>query len=195
MAVFEYISGKLADVTPAAATIDKSGMGYFIQISLHTYSQIRKKEEARLFIHEIIREDNHELFGFYDQSEREIFRLLISVSGVGANTARMMLSSFTPGDLRNAIVTENVNLIKSVKGIGTKTAQRVIVDLKDKIARLGESEQIFTGLDNTVREEALSTLVMLGFGKSESVKVLDKLLSAEPDMGVEELVKAALKTL
>jgi len=195
MAVFEYISGKISDITPAAVIIDKSGLGYSVQISLNTYSQIRKKEEVKLFIHEILREDNHDLFGFFDQTEREIFRLLISVSGVGANTARMMLSSFSPGDLKNAISTENVNLIRSVKGIGTKTAQRVIVDLKDKIARLGESTQFFAGQDNTVREEALSALVMLGFGKSESVKVLDKILTSEPDMGVEGLVKAALKTL
>lgn len=195
MAVFEYISGKLVEITPATAIIDKSGLGYLVQISLNTYSQIRKKEEVKLLIHEIIREDSHDLFGFSEPAEREIFRLLITVSGVGANTGRMMLSSLPPADLKKAILTENVNLIKSVKGIGDKTAQRIIIDLKDKIAKVGESTQILAGMDNTVREEALSALVMLGFGKSESVKVLDKLLTLEPDLGVEELVKTALKKL
>ena len=195
MAVLEYISGKLVDVSPAAAIIDKSGLGYFVKISLNTYSQIRKQSEIKLYIQEIIREDSHDLFGFYEPAERELFRLLITVSGVGANTARMMLSSIHPSDMQKAIMTEDVNLIKSVKGIGAKTAQRIIIDLKDKLGKVGESTQIFSGTDNTVREEALSALVMLGFGKSETVKVLDKLLSSEPDLGVEELVKTALKRL
>ena len=195
MAVYEYIEGKLSDITPASAVIDKSGIGYFVQISLNTYSQIRKAQNVKLYIQEIIREDVHDLYGFYDPSERDLFRLLITVSGVGANTGRMMLSSIPPGDLKKAIQTENVNLIKSVKGIGAKTAQRIIIDLKDKIGKVGESTQIFAGVDNTVREEALSALVMLGFGKNETVKVLDKLLTTEPDLGVEALVKTALKKL
>ncbi len=195
MAVFEYISGKLVDVSPAAAIIDRSGLGYFVKISLNTYSRIRKEDEVKLFIHEVIREDSHDLFGFYEPAERELFRLLVTVNGVGANTARMMLSSFPPSDLQKAIISEDVNLIKSVKGIGAKTAQRVIIDLKDKLGKVGESSQIFAGMDNTVREEALSALVMLGFGKSETVKVLDKLLTSEPDLGVEVLVKTALKRL
>ncbi len=195
MAVFEYISGKLVDVSPAAAIIDKSGLGYFVKISLNTYSKIRKESEVKLFIHEVIREDSHDLFGFYEPAERELFQLLITVNGVGANTARMMLSSIPPSDLQKAILTEDVNLIKSVKGIGAKTAQRIIIDLKDKLGKVGESTQIFAGMDNTVREEALSALVMLGFGKSETVKVLDKLLTLEPDLGVEVLVKTALKRL
>lgn len=195
MAVFEYISGKLEEVTPAAAVIDRSGLGYFVKISLNTYSKIRKESDVKLFIHEVIREDIHDLFGFFDLAERELFRMFITVSGVGANTALMMLSSFSPSELQKAIMTEDVNLIKSVKGIGAKTAQRIIIDLKDKIGKVGESTQIFSGMDNTVREEALSALVMLGFGKSETVKVLDKLLTTEPDLGVEELVKTALKRL
>ena len=195
MAVLEYISGKLVEITPASAVIDKSGLGYFIQISLNTFSRIRKEAEVKLFIQEIIREDSHDLYGFFEPAERELFRLLITVSGVGANTARMMLSSIPPAELQKAILTEDVSLIKSVKGIGIKTAQRIIIDLRDKLGKVGESTQIFTGLDNTSREEALSALVMLGFGKSESTKVLDKLLSSEPDLGVEDLVKTALKKL
>jgi len=195
MAVYEYISGKLVEVTPAAAIIEQSGLGYFVQISLNTYSQLRNKSEAKLFIQEIIREDSHDLYGFFETSERELFRLLITVSGVGANTARMMLSSISPSGLQKAILTEDVNLIKSVKGIGAKTAQRIIIDLRDKLGKVGESAQIFSSPDNTTREEALSALVMLGFGKSESAKVLDTLLGAEPDLGVEGLVKTALKKL
>ena len=195
MAVLEYISGKLVEITPASAVIDKSGLGYFIQISLNTFSRIRKETEVKLFIQEIIREDSHDLYGFFEPAERELFRLLITVSGVGENTARMMLSSIPPAELQKAILTEDVSLIKSVKGIGIKTAQRIIIDLRDKLGKVGESTQIFTGLDNTSREEALSALVMLGFGKSESTKVLDKLLSSEPDLGVEDLVKTALKKL
>jgi Holliday junction DNA helicase RuvA len=195
MAVYEYIQGNLIDITPAAAVIDKGGIGYFIQISLNTYSQIRKKQEVKLYIQEIIREDSHDLFGFNEPAERDLFRMLITVNGVGANTARMMLSSIPPGDMQKAILTEDVNLIKSVKGIGAKTAQRIIIDLKDKIGKVGESSQILTGVDNTIREEALSALVMLGFGKNETIKVLDKLLTSEPDLGVEELVKTALKKL
>ena len=195
MAVYDYIEGKLVEITPASAVIDKSGIGYFMQISLNTYSRIRKEKEVKLYIQEIIREDTHDLYGFFEPAERDLFRLLITVSGVGANTGRMMLSSIPPGDLQKAILTEDVNLIKSVKGIGAKTAQRVIIDLKDKIGKVGESTQIFSGMDNTVREEALSALVMLGFGKNETVKVLDKLLTSAPDIGVEELVKTALKKL
>jgi len=195
MAVYEYISGKLVEVTPAAAIVEQSGIGYFVQISLNTFSQLRNKSEAKLFIQEIIREDSHDLFGFFEPSEREGFRLLVAVSGVGANTARMMLSSISPSGLQKAILTEDVNLIKSVKGIGAKTAQRIILDLRDKLGKVGESTQIFSGPDNTSREEALSALVMLGFGKSESAKVLDKLLGEEPDLGVEGLVKTALKKL
>jgi Holliday junction DNA helicase RuvA len=195
MAVFEYISGKLVEITPAAAIIEQSGLGYFVRISLNTFSMLRKQKEAKLFIQEIIREDSHDLYGFYEPAERELFRLLITVSGVGANTARMMLSSFPPAELQKAIMTEDVNLIKSVKGIGAKTAQRIIIDLKDKLGKVGESNQVFAGSDNTTREEALSALVMLGFGKSESIKVLDKLLASEPELGVEGLVKTALKKL
>lgn len=195
MALFEYISGKLVEITPATAIVDKSGLGYFIKISLNTYSRIRKESDVKLFIHEVIREDTHDLFGFFDKAERELFRMCISVNGVGANTALMMLSSISPSELQKAIMTEDVNLIKSVKGIGAKTAQRIIIDLKDKIGKVGESTQIFSGMDNTVREEALSALVMLGFGKNETLKILDKLLTAEPDLGVEELVKTALKRL
>lgn len=195
MAVYEYISGKLVEITPATAIVEQSGLGYFVQISLNTFSQIRKKTEVKLFIQEIIREDTHDLYGFSEQTERELFRLLVTVNGVGASIARMMLSSIPPAELQKAILTEDVNQLKSVKGIGAKTAQRIIIDLRDKLGKVGESSQIFSASDNTSREEALSALVMLGFGKSESVKVLDKLLASEPNMGVEGLVKMALNNL
>ena len=195
MAVYEYISGKLAELTPAAAIIEQAGLAYSIQISLNTFSHLRNKPEVKLYIHEIYREDSHDLFGFFDRGERELFRLLITVNGVGANTARMMLSSFPPAELQKAILNEDVNLIKSVKGIGIKTAQRVIIDLRDKLGKAGENIQIFAGTDNTSREEALSALVMLGFNKNETIKVIDKLLASDPDLGVETLVKTALKRL
>ncbi|WP_430817566.1 Holliday junction branch migration protein RuvA [Carboxylicivirga sp. RSCT41] len=193
--MYEYISGKIAESSPAHVVIDVNGIGYLLQISLNTFSRLEGKSEAQLFIHENIREDAFSLFGFADPSERDLFRHLISVSGIGASTARMMLSSLTPEELRGAILTDNVNVIKGVKGIGAKTAQRVIVDLKDKLGKEPVDQKLFATQDNTIRDEALSALVMLGFAKASAQKAVDKLLAQTPAMKVEELIKQALKIM
>jgi len=193
--MYEYISGKIAESSPAHVVIDVNGIGYLLQISLNTFSRLDGKTEAQLFIHENIREDAYALFGFADPSERELFRHLISVSGIGANTARMMLSSLSPEELRGAILTDNVNVIKGVKGIGAKTAQRVIVDLKDKLGKEPVDQKIFASQDNTIRDEALSALVMLGFAKSGAQKAIDKLLAQSPSLKVEEVIKQSLKIM
>lgn len=195
MAIYEYIQGQVVDLNPTMAVLEQGGIGYNIQISLHTFSQIREKKACVLFIQEIIREDTHDLFGFFSKAERELFKMLVSVSGIGANTARMMLSSLSPDEIKNAILRDDVNLLKKIKGIGAKTAQRVIIDLRDKLGKMEESLQFLPGLDNTTRDEALSALTMLGFGKTDTSKVLDKLLSQKDDWGVEELIKAALKLM
>ena len=195
MAVYEFINGKLTELTPAMAVISIGGIGYQIQISLQTYSPLRDKEEAHLWIVEIIREDTHLLYGFHTREEREIFRLLISVSGIGPNTARMMLSSLSTADVRRAIQTDNVPALKSVKGVGIKTAQRLIIELRDKIGKTGEAGGILPATGNTSRDEALSALVMLGFARNESGKALDQILGEAPDIGAEQLVKLALKKL
>ncbi|KOH43991.1 Holliday junction branch migration protein RuvA [Sunxiuqinia dokdonensis] len=194
--MYEYIQGKLSGLSPANAVIEAGSIGYFIHISLNTYSLINGKEQARLFLHQVVREDAHLLYGFAEAAERELFRLLISVNGIGSNTALMMLSSLTAEEIRRAILEENVNLLKSIKGIGAKTAQRVIIDLKDKIGKTAASDQILNSpADNTIRDEALSALVMLGFAKKNIEKELDKLLKANPDLTVEETIKKALKGL
>jgi len=193
--MYEYISGKIAESSPAHVVIDVNGIGYLLQISLNTFSRLDGKTEAQLFIHENIREDAYALFGFADPSERELFRHLISVSGIGANTARMMLSSLSTEELRGAILTDNVNVIKGVKGIGAKTAQRVIVDLKDKLGKEPVDQKIFASQDNTIRDEALSALVMLGFAKSGAQKAIDKLLAQSPSLKVEEVIKQSLKIM
>lgn len=171
------------------------GIGWFANISLTTYSRLEGKTECKLLVHEVIREDSHQLYGFSDREEREMFRLLITVSGVGAATARMMLSSLTHHELEKAILGADVNILKGVKGIGLKTAQRIIVDLKDKVGKPTGTGEIFVFTDNTKREEALSALVMLGFGKSAVLKVLDRIIRDEKDLTVEELIKRALKSL
>lgn len=193
--MYEYISGKIAEAGPAHVVIDVNGIGYMLNISLNTFTRLEGKIEAQLFIHENIREDAFQMFGFADPAERELFRQLISVSGIGANTARMMLSSLTPDELKGAILTENVNVIKGVKGIGAKTAQRVIVDLKDKLGKEPVDPKIFAGQDNTIREEALSALVMLGFAKNVAQKAIDKILSQDASAKVEEVIKQALKMM
>jgi Holliday junction DNA helicase RuvA len=193
--MIDYIKGTIIKITPAFLTIESGGIGYFVNISLTTYAKLDGKEEYKVLVHEVIREDAHQLFGFADQEEREIFRLLISVSGVGAATARMMLSSLSPEEIQKAIIGSEVNLLKSVKGIGLKTAQRIIVDLKDKLGKPSETAEIFAFSDNTKREEALSALVMLGFAKSAVVKVLDRILKDERNLSVEDLIKRALKNL
>jgi holliday junction DNA helicase RuvA len=193
--MIDYIKGILVQVNPTFITLESGGIGYFINISLNTYSRLEGKTEAKILVHEVIREDSHNLFGFADSSERDIFRHLISVTGVGANTARMMLSSVTPDDIERAILASDVNLLKSVKGIGLKTAQRIIVDLKDKLGRQASSGEIFAPSDNTSSEEALSALVMLGFAKSAVSKVLEKIVREEKNLTVEEMIKRALKNL
>lgn len=194
--MYEYIQGSLAELTPTHAIVDAGGVGYFVNISLQTYSQLEGKTQVKLWLHQIIREDAHLLYGFTDLREREIFRLLISVSGVGASTARLILSSLNTDEIQAAITTENVNLIKQVKGIGLKTAQRIVVDLKDKVS-IGEAtvSQILSTSNNTLKSEALSALVMLGFARSAADKVIDQVLKDMGQMPVEALIKHALKRL
>lgn len=193
--MFEYIKGHIVELTPASVVMENQGIAYFINISVNTFSQLTGAKSAQLFLHQVVREDAHLLFGFAQKHEREVFRALISVSGVGANTGRMMLSSLTSAEIQSAIANGSVDTLKGVKGIGIKTAQRIIIELKDKLVKGVESEQIILSQDNTLKEEALSALVMLGFAKNSVVKVLDKILSKEADHSVESLIKRALKSL
>lgn len=195
--MYDYINGRVAELNPTYVVIDNQGIGYFCNITVNTYSALGKVEGAKLYIKEIIREDTHDLYAFLSKEERELFNLLISVSGVGANTARVILSSLTEKELEVAIASGDVNTLKGVKGIGLKTAQRIIVELKDKITSVGAGEQaeFFASQDNSIRDEALSALTMLGFNKSQVQKVLKKLLSAPNAHTVESLIKDALKML
>lgn len=193
--MYEFIKGKITELTPAYAIIDNNGIGYFIHISLNSFSQLQGKEECKLFIHQSIREDAHVLFGFSSANEREMFRLLISVSGVGPNTARMMLSSMPAPEVKRAILEEDVNKLKSIKGIGAKSAQRIIVDLMDKVSIAPEDEEILAFSNNTLKIETLSALEVLGFSKKGAEKAIDKLISQNPEITVEELIKQALKVL
>jgi Holliday junction DNA helicase RuvA len=193
--MIEYIKGTITQTTPTFVVVEAGGIGYFVNISVNTFSKLEGKSDFKILIHEVIREDAHQLFGFADEGERDIFRLLISVSGVGASTARMMLSSLSPGEIEKAISGSNVDLLKSVKGIGLKTAQRIIVDLKDKIGKHAGTGEIFAFADNRNRDEALSALVMLGFAKSAVAKVLDKIVREEINLTVEDMIKRALKNL
>lgn len=193
--MIDYIKGSITRITPAFLVIETGGVGYNVNISLNTFSRLEQKKEYKVLIHEVIREDAHLLFGFADEEEREIFRLLISVNGVGAGTARMVLSSLRPPEVEKAITSSDVGVLKSVKGIGLKTAQRIIVDLKDKVGKSASGGEIFAVSDNTTREEALSALVMLGFAKSAVIKVLDSIIRAEKNLTVEDLIRKALKNL
>ena len=193
--MIDYIKGSITQITPTFVTIETTGIGYFVNISLTTFSNLENKNEVKILIHEVIREDAHLLFGFAESRERDIFRHLISVTGVGANTARMMLSSLNPAEIEQAIIGSDFNLLKSVKGIGLKTAQRIIVDLKEKLGKQAGSGEIFAFSDNTNREEALSALVMLGFAKSAVSKILDKIVREQKNLTVEEMIKRALKNL
>jgi Holliday junction DNA helicase RuvA len=193
--MIDYITGTVTELNPAFAVVECNGIGYSINISLNTFSALEKETTCRILIHEAIREDAHLLYGFATADERDLFRQLITVSGVGAGTARMMLSSVTPSDLREAIISGNVVILKGVKGIGLKTAQRIIVDLKDKIGKHAVSGEILAFSDNTAREEALSALVMLGFARSSVSKVIDNLLRENKKLQVEEIVRKALKLL
>lgn len=193
--MIDYIKGTITQVTPAFISIETGGIGYLVNISLTTFSRLEGKKEAKILVHEVIREDAHQLYGFADKEERDIFRHLISVTGVGAATARMMLSSLSPSEVEKSIIGSDVDLLKSVKGIGLKTAQRIIVDLRDKIGKQAGSGEIFALADNTRRDEALSALVMLGFAKGAVSKVLEKIVREEKDLTVEEMIKKALKNL
>jgi Holliday junction DNA helicase RuvA len=194
--MFEYIKGLLSEINPTYAIVENNHIGYHINISLNTYSQLKKGQECMLYLHEIIREDSRSFFGFADKQERELFRLLISVNGVGANTGRLILSSINTNEIINAISSNNVDLIKSVKGIGTKTAQRIIIDLKDKISdNIGEIKQISGIEDNTLHKDALSALMMLGFSKPAVEKVLKKILKENTNLSLEDVVKVALNYL
>ena len=193
--MIEYLKGKITEITPANAVIECYGVGYDVNISLTSYSLLKEGEECKLYIYEAIREDAHLLYGFVKKQERELFILLISVSGVGPNTARIILSSFTPSELENVIASGNVGLLKNVKGIGTKTAERIIVDLKDKI-KVGDSTFIIgTREEQEVQEETIAALVMLGYPQPAAKKVVQKISKENPTYKVEELIKATLKVL
>lgn len=190
-----HLQGRLVEKNPTDVVIDCNGVGYFLNISLHTFSQLPMTENVKLFTHLSIREDAHTLYGFSSLTEREIFRLLISVSGVGTSTARTMLSSLSPEQVREAIASEDVATIQSVKGIGAKTAQRAILDLKDKILKVYGLEDVSSVSSNTNKNEALSALETLGFARKQADKVCDKIIQQDPQASVESIIKQALKNL
>ncbi|PCE63232.1 Holliday junction branch migration protein RuvA [Sediminicola luteus] len=190
-----HLNGKLVEKNPTFVVLECSGVGYYVNISLNTFSKIPDRENLRLLTHLQIKEDAHTLFGFMDEGERAMFRLLISISGIGASTARTMLSSLSPEQVRDAILSDNVGQIQSVKGIGAKTAQRVIIELKDKVLKLPEMGEVSTVTNNTNKDEALSALEVLGFARKQAQKVVDKIAGEDPSLKVEELIKLALKNL
>jgi len=190
-----YIKGKLIEKNPTFAIIESNGLGYFIHISLNTYSQIPDSESVKLFTYFHVREDLQALYGFSSQMEREVFKLLISVSGVGTATARVMLSSMNPKEIQHAIASDNVAQLQTVKGIGGKTAQRIIIDLRDKIIKTYNMDDISASSDNTNREESLSALDVLGFSRKQSERIIDRILRETPDMSVSKLIKQALQNL
>lgn len=194
--MYDYIKGELAELNPAYAVIDAGGVGYCIHISLPTYTYLNGKSVAKLFVYQAIREDAHLFYGFVNGAERQLFLLLISVSGIGTNTARMIMSSYSAQEIQEMIASGNVAALNSIKGIGAKTAQRIIIDLKDKILKVAgmEGSVQLTSL-NPVKEEAVSALVMLGFNAAASVKAVDQILKTEPDLRVEQLIKLALKMM
>ena len=189
------IIGRLVEKLPTHVVIDCQGVGYQVNISLHTFSQLGDDEKIKLYTHLQIKEDSHTLFGFFTTLERSVFRLLLSVSGIGASTARTMLSSLEPQQIQRAIITEDLATIKSIKGIGLKTAQRVLIELKDKMLNLFEGEEIQPFPNNTIKEEALSALEVLGYSRKQSEKVIDNAIQSVPDSSVEDLIKAALNKL
>ena len=197
--MYEYINGTLAEVAPAYAVVEAHGVGYFINISLNTYSAIEKAEQVKLFLHHIVREDAEMLYGFASKEERDLFRLLISVSGVGGNTARMIQSTYSPSELRNIIATGNAVLLKNVKGLGLKTAQKIIVDLSGKMVDLpshdASANALLASQHSEAYEEALTALIMLGFAKNASEKVLQKIFKNDASLCVEDAIRSALKQL
>jgi len=193
--MYEFIEGKIIEKTPAHLVLQAGSVGYFINISVFTYSALQNQAEARIYLHQVVREDAHIFFGFLDREERNMFRLLISVNGIGPNTARVILSSISSREVELFILEGNVKAFQDVKGIGLKTAQRIIVDLKDKVGKGGKSSDLFVSERNTIQEESLSALVALGFAKKQAEKVLGTLLVKNPGCTVEEAVKQALKML
>lgn len=193
--MIEFIKGRLIEKNPTHAVVESNGIGYFINISLNCFSILPDNEDLILYTHLVVREDAHILYGFYEKEEREIFRMLILVNGVGVNTARVILSTLTPEQTQQAILTEDVDQLKSVKGIGAKTAQRIILDLKDKISKESIASGIVMPKSNNNKNEALSALEVLGFTRKQSSKVIDKFLKNEPGLTIEELIKNALKVL
>ncbi|SRR6056297_489609 len=193
--MIHHLKGKLIEKNPTHVIIECGGVGYFVNISLHTFSKIPDGELISLFTHLQVKEDSHTLFGFAEKSEREIFRLLLSVSGIGSSTARTMLSSLSPAQIRDAIANGDVPAIQSIKGIGAKTAQRVILDLRDKILKVYDIDELSTPSNNTNKDEALSALEVLGFARRQAEKVVDKVISQDTSLSVENIIKLALKNL
>lgn len=205
--MFDYVKGEIAELAPTYAIIEAAGVGYYCNIALPVYTALADKKEVKLYVEEIIREDTHDLFAFLTKGERELFRLLTSVSGIGANTARMIMSGYSAVEVRQIIATGNVHALSQIKGLGAKTSQRVIVDLKDKVLKidLGQGEVadvdnpnveiIAVGVDNEIKHEAVSALTMLGFPAAASSKVVDKILREHPDWKVEKVIKAAFPML
>ena len=189
------LTGRMVEKSPTELVIDCNGVGYLVNISLNTFSKLSDSENVTLFTHLQVKEDSHTLFGFFEKTERNLFRKLISVSGIGASTARTMLSSLNPSEIQSAIVSGNVSTIQSVKGIGLKTAQRVIIDLKDKVSLSSENNQFIENLNNTNQDEALSALEVLGYSKKQTSKVVEALINNSPELSVEELIKGALNKL
>jgi Holliday junction DNA helicase RuvA len=189
------LKGRMIEKSPTEIVIDCNGVGYLVNISLNTFSKLSDSESISLYTHLQVKEDSHTLFGFYEKTERNLFRQLISVSGIGASTARTMLSSLTPSEIQSAIVSGNVSVIQSVKGIGLKTAQRVIIDLKDKVSLISENNQFIGNISNTNQDEALSALEVLGYNRKQTSKLIEMLVNNSPEMSVEELIKRALNKL
>lgn len=190
-----HLQGKLVEKTPTHLVIDCGGVGYEVHISLHTFSLLPNSDFIKVFTHLQIKEDAHTIFGFVEKSEREIFKLLLSVSGIGAGIARTMLSSLDPKQITHAIASGDVTTIQSIKGIGSKTAQRVILDLKEKVLKLYDLDEVSVSQSNTNRDEALSALEVLGFVRKASEKVIDKIVKENPEASVESIIKQALKSL
>lgn len=193
--MIDYIKGEITEISPTHVVLEANGLGYFVNISLPTYSYLSDKSSTKLLVYEAIREDAYILYGFLSALERELFLQLLSVSGVGANTARMIMNSLSVDEIKEVILSENVAILKSVKGIGLKTAERIIVDLKGKVLRIAGSDLSLPMIDNSVKTEALSALVMLGFNQQASLKVVEKLLKESPELKVEQLIKLALKQI
>jgi Holliday junction DNA helicase RuvA len=193
--MIHHLKGRLIEKNPTHLIIECGGVGYFVNISLHTFSKISDSENIQLYTHLQVKEDSHTLFGFAEKSEREIFRMLLSVSGIGSSTARTMLSSLSPAQIRDAIASADVPTIQGIKGIGAKTAQRVILDLKDKILKIYSIDEVSHNSNNTNKDEALSALEVLGFVKKHAERAVDKVLGQDPTLSVEETIKQALKNL